>query len=310
MAPGCLVSRNARKRRGKTLVKRRRSVVLNDPRIRMRQAGGGSCATSRLLQGSGCWSGRSGRQSGGPRRSGAGPGSGPSADQTTNRGGRIRVCPVPWGRDQRRRRQRGRCPLRIGPDGGRAEEAGLRVRRHQPRFRLSGAPRITPQSRRQHRTRNPDVSPRRSRGGDGARLRKGRGQADGRHGPRHGGHAARLHGVVPGLGRPRSRAAHRGRAPQPDRHHQRPAQRAGHGRHHPRLREVRRRGDDARAVCGIGDARVPRRDDAADGAGRAGRAGGTAGSPRRPRHPDSRSSRFRRRPRGRPAPSARPRACW
>ena len=49
--------------------------------------------------------------------------------------------------------------------------------------------------------------------------------------------------------------------------HQPPAQRAGHGRDRPRLREVRRRGDDARAVRGVGDARVPHRDDAADGAG-------------------------------------------
>ena len=103
--------------------------------------------------------------------------------------------------------------------------------------------------------------------GDGARLRQGRGQADAGVRPRRRRPAALVDGALPGLGRSRADLRHRRPSPQSRGRHQPSAQRAGHGVARPRLREVRRRGDDARAVCGVGDAGVPHRDDAADGAG-------------------------------------------
>ena len=93
--------------------------------------------------------------------------------------------------------------------------------------------------------------------------------------------------------------------------HQPPAQRAGHGLDRSRLREVRRRGDDARAVRGVGDAGVPDRDDAADGAGAAGGGRGAAGvaAAGAGAAAHSRRCRWRRRRKATRLPSAKPRVC-
>ena len=168
----------------------------------------------------------------------------------------------------------------VGLHGRRAEEAGPRIRGHQPRLGVRRAARIAAQLRQQHEAGTVDVPARGIGDGDGARLRQGRGQADAGVRPRRRRPAALVDGAVPGVGRPRADRGHRRPSPQSGRRHQPSAQRAGHGVARPRLREVRRRGDDARAVRGVGDAGVPNRDDAAEGAGGARgrrRAAGIAG---------------------------------
>ena len=90
--------------------------------------------------------------------------------------------------------------------------------------------------------------------------------------------AALVDGAVPGLGRPRAdRASSSAITAIPSGVINRPHSAQDMGVARPRLREVRRRGDDARAVRGVGDAGVPHRDDAAEGAGRARGRRGAAG---------------------------------
>ena len=150
----------------------------------------------------------------------------------------------------------------------------------------------------------PDLPARGSRRRHGARLRQGRRQADARRRARHRRPAALVDGAVPGLGRSRAGRPDRRPPPQSIRRDQPSAQRAGHGPARAQLRQVRRRGDDARAVRGVGDARVHDRDDAADGPGRADGRRGAAGVDRHERAAHSRAAsagaaagRCRRRPR-------------
>ena len=176
------------------------------------------------------------------------------------------------GTERRRRAGTNRCRsgssgLRL--HGGRAEEDRLRVRRHQSGIDVPGAPRIPHQLRQEHGARDPDLPARRGRRRDGARLRQGRRQADAGRRSRDRRTAALVDGAVSGLGRSRARRRDRRPSPQSVRRDQPAAQRAGHGPARAQLRQVRRRGDDTRAIRGVGDARLQDRDDAADGTGRA-----------------------------------------
>ena len=205
---------------------------------------------SRLLQGCRARSSRPGRQRGGDRGGRHGlPG----------RAG-LESCAAGESRTASR-------PAGIGLHGRRAQEAGPRVRRHQPRLGVRRAARIAAQLRQQHEAGAADLPARGIGDGDGPRLRQGRGQADAGVRARRRRPAALVDGAVPGLGRSRADPRHRRPSPQSGGRDQPSAQRAGHGIARPRLREVRRRGDDARAVRGVGDAGVSHRDDAADGAG-------------------------------------------
>jgi hypothetical protein len=203
---------------------------------------------------------------------------------------------------------------RVGLHGRRAQDARARIRRHQSRLRVPRPARVGRQLRPQHDAGDPDVPPRGIGGGDGARLRQSGRQADARHGARHSGTAPRFYGALPGVGRPRARRHDRRPSPQPGGNRQPPAQRAGHGLARPRLRQVRRRGDDGGAVCRVGDAGVPDRDDAADGPSTARCRCGAAGKPDRGsiRAADSRAHACgaaaggrQRRARGREAPGRR-----
>ena len=138
-----------------------------------------------------------------------------------------------------------------------------------PGLDVPGSSRVADQLRQEHGARAPHLPARRGGRRDGARLRQGRRQADAGRRSRDRRTAALVDGAVPGLGRSRPGRRHRRPSPQSVRRDQPAAQRAGHGPARAQLRQVRRRGDDARAVRGVGDARLQDRDDAADGAGRA-----------------------------------------
>ena len=148
-----------------------------------------------------------------------------------------------------RGRQRRRRAVRIRFHGGRAQEARLRVRRDQPGLGVPGTARVAAQLRRATRARTPHVPARRSRRGHGARLRQGRRQADARHGARDGRHCCTRRWrcsrpgpiACPSSSSSASTAIRRASST-------RPHSAQDMGAHRPRLREVRRRGDDARAV--------------------------------------------------------------
>ena len=77
--------------------------------------------------------------------------------------------------------------------------ARLRLRGREPRLGVRGHPRVDDQPRRQPQARDPDGAARRSRRGDGARLRQGGRQADDDADARHRRPAARVDGPVPSV---------------------------------------------------------------------------------------------------------------
>ena len=164
----------------------------------------------------------------------------------------------------------GERALRVRLHGRRAEVVELRLRLRQPRVELPRPARVGHQLRREHEARADHLLPRRVVCGDGACVPQSRRQAPGCHGARHGGPAARVHGAVQRVVRPRS-GVHGHRQPRRCRHPARGgvvSRRAGRGRHGPRLHEVGRRAVVARAFRRIRGTRVQNRGHAADGARR------------------------------------------
>ncbi len=178
------------------------------------------------------------------------------------------------GAESRRRGQRARRlvhrPARLGLHARRDPDAQHRLLRLQPRVELPQPARVDRQLRRQQEARVPHLHARGILGRDRPRLRQGRGKADGRAVPRERRAAARRHGGLQRLGRPRAgddvRRQRHGREQAPSRRRV-DALRAGPRGPGTRLHQVGRPAGLAAALRGVHGARVQDGDVAAPGAG-------------------------------------------